>query len=204
MIITITCVLHGEKVKVLGENQALLANPTMSLKGMEATQALIERIRAVGPFDKVYASRLARANDTASVVCMGLNLDWETLKILGQYADRQDGKTVCYPGHEDEGYPKWQDHTKRLLTWIHDYYIRYLPLTTDGPDVIIDKPLAQHVLVFTHRVIIANLIGITQKISDLDRIKDIARGDKITQEQIYQFQYNMSDGSLINMSGKEY
>lgn len=190
MIINIHTVLHGDKIYVNTLNPRIVANPPMSEQGMIEVHEVVEEIHALKPFDFVIASRLARANDTASAICIPLDLDWKTEKLLGQHASLQNGKSVLYPGYEREYYPEWLQNVRTFLNNL-GLTFQYLWDNIKDEGEKTSSP-SNKVLLFTHRPIVAAMIMLAQKqmgTVDPEEIKKIARGKEISEHRLYHFTY---------------
>ncbi len=109
MSLKIVAVFHASKVVGLGGSlDAVAANPPMTIDGMEEIHKILPAIEAYGPFASMYCSRLARAGDAASVIATAFDMDYQTIKKLGQHAN-MDGKILrYYPGFEKDNFLTWQ------------------------------------------------------------------------------------------------
>lgn len=155
----IVAVVHGQKVEgLVGKPPEIAVNPTLTMAGMEKVHELVEEIRPFAPFAACYSSRLARALDTASVLCLAFDLDLQTMKDLGQYANKDGETVVFYPGHEKENYRTWQEEAGKAVKEISKQH------------AAIDT-----VLMVSHGPIIGGIIAYT---------KDIRTEDKATLRKI--------------------
>ena len=176
----IVAILHTEKVEGLLEKPVEIAvNPTLTVNGMEKIRSIAHTLWDLGPFDACYSSRLARALDAASVLCLAFDLDLQTLKDLGQYANK-DGDTIAYyPGHEKEGFEQWQKMAVRAIEEIHARHEE-----TDT------------VLAVSHGPVIAGLIAHTKNIRDKAGIKQILDNLRSEAQQYVVFEVN-GDGIKV-------
>ncbi len=194
MVIDIFAVLHGDKINTQSNDAKIVANPPMSEKGLIEVHDVIPAIAALRPFHFVFSSRLARANDTASAICIPLDLNWQTHELLGQHGSLQNGESVLYPGYEHESYPEWLENTEKFLSWIGKTGMRY-------------RTPSMKILIFTHRPIVACLLGIASRKSSIpddivpEDIMMIARGKEITQKRLYHFVLNTDTELLTHVNG---
>ena len=152
-------VFHAAKSEVPTDAPTeIRANPPATIKGMREVQELVEKLRKFAPFAALYASRLARATDTASILALAFDLDFSSLKELGQHASRSGNESVYYPGCEDETYATWRDGALKAIEQIRERHY--------------DKGT---VLVVSHRPIIASLMMASLGISNPDVIRKLAR-----------------------------
>lgn len=183
MVISIFCVLHGEKSYINCDDQRIVADPPMNEQGVIEVQDVIEQLRPLLRFDFVLSSRLARGNDTASAVCIPLHLDWKTEKLLGQHGNLQDGKSVLYHGYEHEIYPEWLENTRRFLTELgRTYECLWDSVQDEGEETVTPRGKT---LVFTHRPIVVCLLAlVATHMGNVipDKIKD--KGDRSRQRDL--------------------
>jgi broad specificity phosphatase PhoE len=173
----IVAVFHGEKRMRLGNYPPeIAANAPLTVKGMRQMQRLVEKLRPLGPFVAAYSSRPTRAVDSASVVCMALDLDFKTMKELGQHASGQKGKVIAYPGYENEWYADWQS---RAIEAVQEIARKH-----KEDDVV---------LVFTHRPIIAGLVCHTKGITDEGEIRKLALTPQFSRRGYVIFEVNKEE-----------
>ncbi|MFA5878509.1 MAG: histidine phosphatase family protein [Candidatus Staskawiczbacteria bacterium] len=173
-------VFHGDKVRVeKGLPIQTWVNPPLSTQGMAKILAMVPTIKALGPFEEMFSSRLARAVDTASVLALELGLDFRTLSSLGQYGNKDGDDVAYYPLHEADGYLTWQgDGVASLRTisaWRSDC----------------------NVLAISHRPIIGGLIAHTRGITDEAGIKAIVNDAAITEKGYVVFEVENGAITLI-------
>jgi broad specificity phosphatase PhoE len=162
--VKIVAVFHGAKVEGLkGKPAEIGANPPMTVDGMEKILQLIPAIRAEGPFDGAYCSRLARACDAASVLAIELNLNFQMVAELGQHGNKDGGNVIMYPGHEGED----------MVTWQSDGLAAIKKLWENGGH---DSTY----LVVSHRPIIAGLVGHAINAHTLDELNRIVSDPNLT------------------------
>ena len=205
MVINIYAVLHGDKIFVNTSEPRIIANPPMSEQGMIEVHDVLEDIRALLPFDYVISSRVARANDTASAICMALDLDWKTNRLIGQHASLQDGMSVKYPGYEYESYPEWVGNVREFLTQLgmkYEYmWEMYHNDNAEALDEVVNAPSSK-TLLFTHRPIVASMVRLAEAHMGTigpEKVKEYARGQEITEQRLYHFQYAPASNELIRV-----
>lgn len=158
----IVMVFHEKKVKMDdGLPVRTWVNPTLSVEGMTKVLDLVPVIGALGPFNAMFCSRLARALDTASVLALELDVDFETMPRLGQYGNKEGEKVQFYPGYEDDGYVDWQDDGFNALL------------------DIADQCKGGKALVISHRPVIGGIIAHVRGITDEAGIKAIVNDPSI-------------------------
>lgn len=169
----IVVVLHGEKAEGLFGHCSIeiAANPPVTPNGMEQILELVPAIKAEGPYDAMYVSRMSRALGSASVLALALDLDFETMALLGQHANKEGSEVFFYPGHEGEGYGTWQ---------------------RDGVAAI-DKILKRHgpnanILVVSHRPIVGGLIAHTRGVTTEKGIYQITGDLRLDKRDFVVFQ----------------
>ncbi|MFA4936757.1 MAG: hypothetical protein WC575_00470 [Patescibacteria group bacterium] len=150
---------------------------------MMQIQSIVPKIKELGPFDLAYSSRLCRGNDVNSILCMALNMDWRTSRLLGQHASRQSGKTYFYPQCEKEWYDYWQKNAILFVT----NNLRMSHLSQDMSGEV-------KVLIGTHRPIVAGLIGWARGVTNTEMLKGWARSEEMWKDLIHIFRYNPNAG----------
>lgn len=154
----IVLVFHGlPKANFTSPLPEVAANPTLNFEGMSRVHALVPAIRAAGPFDAIFSSRMARALDTASVLSMAFGLEIQTLKGLGQHANKEGDMVVRYPRHEHEDIGTWQ---REGIAAIEAIFFEYDPDET--------------VLAVSHRPVIAGIVCASRGVRDPEKIKALA------------------------------
>jgi broad specificity phosphatase PhoE len=168
----VTAVLHFDKAAgfIDSSSAELAANPGLSYKGFKDALSICQRLELLGPFDGMFVSRLARALDTASVLAMYLNMDFQTMFGLGQAGNKEGDKIVMYPGFENSCFTGWQNNALSSLEELalHGY---------------------GHVLIVSHRPIIWSLCAYAQGITTEEEISALVMKG-FSDESIYQFEYN--------------
>ncbi len=167
----VTTVLHFDKASgfINSESPELAANPSLSLKGFEQALDIAPKVKAYGPFEGMFTSRLARALDTASVLSLYLEMDFQTMFEFGQFGNKEGDKIVMYPGFEAYSYIGWQNSALSGL--------EYLELT--GYD---------NVLIISHRPIIGALYAYAQDIVNETGIKSVVNNG-LNNQCIFRFEY---------------
>lgn len=166
----ITAVLHFEKASgfIDSESAELAANPSLSYKGFQQALGAAQLIEALGPYDGMFSSRLARALDTASVLAMHLNMDFQTMAGLGQAGNKEGDKIVMYPGFENFSFLGWQKDALSVLE----------ELELNGYN---------NILIVSHRPIIGALIAYAQGITSEEEIAK--KVNNTGKESVFQFDY---------------
>ncbi len=160
MALRICAVFHSDKQSgAAGRPPAVAVNPPMTMTGMEAIDSLVAKIKNDPRlrdrlFDALYSSRLARALDAASVLALHFDLDIETVKELGQMANKEGNEVIKYPGHEDEDVASWQQDAMRAMRWIRE----------DRDD--------ETIIVVSHRPIIGGLVAWARGVVDNREVLD--------------------------------
>ncbi len=153
-MVRVIAIPHGDKVNGLaGESAEIIVNPTLTISGMRKIQALVTAIVRFGPFWRGYVSRFARALDTISVIALALDLDFETIRELGQYASKDGAEVVYYPGHETDDMQTWQGNGMFSLVQIEQR-----------------APEGSTVLVASHRPIIGGLLAHCRGLHDVESV----------------------------------
>lgn len=177
----IVAVLHTEKVEGLLEKPAEIAvNPTLTVNGMEKAHEFTKTLRLLGPFAGCYCSRLARTSDIASVFCLALDLDFQTMKGLGQYASKEGDTIVYYPGHEKESFHEWQQGAVQAVEEIYKKHVQ-----TDT------------VLLLAHGPTVAGLIGQARAIYSNDALKQIVRDLRSRDQKFVTFEMDNNGIRII-------
>lgn len=156
----IVAVFHGNKVTGLareGFSTEIVANTPVSPKGMDHIFSIVERIRAYAP-TALYCSRLARAAGSVSVLAIELDLDFRSMKALGQHGSKDGDDVFMYPGFDNERYADWQAGGVKALMEIAKNH---------APDDV--------VVVVTHKPVIGGLIAHTRGINDEDGVKAVVK-----------------------------
>ncbi|MEI6494602.1 MAG: hypothetical protein WCO03_00895 [bacterium] len=181
MGIKIVAVFHGAKVSgVTQYPTAVGANPPMTIEGMAKAQAdLVEKVRAHGPYVCGYTSRLARACDMMSVLATALDLDFVSMKGLGQHGNLDNGTVIMYPGCEDENYVSWQNNAMGAIQDIGDMH-----------------ECGDTILVVGHRPTLGALVALTQEITDIDGLKQVVNDPATVGEGFRVFEYHKHGGEL--------
>lgn len=168
----IVAVFHGQKVEGIADKPAEIAvNPTLTVAGMEKIQALVPKIRELGPYYGLYSSRLARALDTASVLALALDENIQTAKGLGQHANLDGGIKTYYPGHEGESFKQWQE---QALNALHEIWERI------GHEIGVTVRYDRNVLMVSHRPSIGGLVAAAKGISDEKGIESVVMDKSLT------------------------
>jgi hypothetical protein len=178
----IIAVFHQDKiVGVTGCKKSIGANPPMAIAGMEKIDALIPTLRELGPYNgMLFTSRMARAADAASVLAMEFDLDFRSIKGLGQAGNLDNGVVIPYPGYENDGPIEWQ---RDGLEAFADIY-----LMTDENDTA---------LAFSHRPIIGALVALCKGIVDANGINAIVQDKNLTKDGYVVFNY---DGVTLTLA----
>lgn len=181
----ITAVFHGPKANgVAGLPGQVASNPPLSLAGMENIHRLAQKWKtdSIFPkeFDGFYSSRMARATDTASVLANEWDMDFLTLRKLGQMANKEGDVIHYYPGCEEESLVTWQADAIDAITSICNRH---------GSD--------HHVLVVSHRPIIGGIIALSQGIqSDEVALDKVVSDPLIVAAGFVQFDVKVVGGAL--------
>lgn len=182
----IVMVFHGKKVEGfcgMSTQDAVSSNPTLSIAGMVQMQRLVdEKIRALGPFDAMFSSNMARALDTASVLSLALDMQFQTIKGLGQLGNLDRGNTIPYPGHENDGPTDWQDDGFGAISEIASR-LQYA-----------DK----NVLIVSHRPVIGALVALTRGITAAEKIQEVVNDPELTRDGYVVFDYTDCVFSLVS------
>jgi broad specificity phosphatase PhoE len=167
----ITAVLHFNKAQGFIDSEALelAANPSLSLQGFEEALEIAPTIKAMGPFDGMFTSRLARALDTSSVLAMYLDMDFQTIRELGQAGNKEGNKIIMYPGFEDYSFLGWQNNAISALKRLElaDY---------------------QNILIVSHRPIVGALHAFSKGITNESGIAHVVLSE-LGNEPIFKFEY---------------
>jgi broad specificity phosphatase PhoE len=171
----IVAVFHQDKVVgVKNCKQEIGANPPMTTAGMEKIDALIPALKKLGPYyPMLFTSRMSRAADAASVLAMELDLDFRSVKGLGQAGNLDEGVVIPYPGHENDGPIEWQEDGIDACAEINSF--------TGENDTA---------LAFSHRPIIGALIAACKGIFDANGINAIVQDKELTKNGFVVFNYN--------------
>lgn len=169
----IVAVFHADKNEegLADEPREIAANPNLTLRGMEKTHQLVESIRPFGPFTACYSSRLARALDTASILCLAFGLDLQTLEGFGQHANKVGDEIVYYPGHEEENFLFWQKEA--IAAFRH---------------IIARHKAEETILVVSHRPSLAGVVAWIEGIEDEEAIKRIANNPAFAEKGFIVFE----------------
>lgn len=155
----VLAVFHGEKVSGLVEAGfpcEVVANAPVTAGGMDQIFGLVKQIREYCPV-ALYCSRLARAAGSASVLAIELDLDFQSMKELGQHGSK-DGTLVCYyPGYEHESYVTWQLQGIRALSELYGHH------------------KADTIVIVSHKPVIGGLIAYTRGISDEEGVMAVVK-----------------------------
>jgi broad specificity phosphatase PhoE len=154
----VVAILHGKKAEqgITDKPAAIRSNPNLSVEGIVGVHALVEQVKAMGPYVALYSSRLARALDTASIFALALNMDIRTVKELGQHSSRDANGDCFYPGFEGETVIEWRDQAIKALLILNQRH--------SADDTV---------LVVSHRPSVGGLIAHTRGITDEPAIMDI-------------------------------
>lgn len=186
-MLKIVAAFHDKKVEGIIElPAAIAANPTLSITGMQNVQdKLLPKIQELGPFHAMFCSRMARALDTASVLAMAMDLDFDTIKGLGQAGNLDKNSegvptVVAYPGHEDDNALTWQSDAIEALQEIDEMM--------DGVGTI---------LIVSHRPVIGALVAYAQGITDITGIDAIVNSGDLVGNGYRTFQFEENELELI-------
>lgn len=174
-----------------GVIQEIGANPPMTVDGMQKILSLVPAIKAEGPFQGAYCSRLARAADAASVLALELDIDFQMLKELGQHGNKDGSNIIMYPGHDGEDMLTWQEDG---LTAVETIYSK--ELSSSGFSNMVRTPEFR-ILVVSHRPIIAGLVGAAQGVTDLDGLNKIVNDPTLTKKGFVVFNYDGRTLSIV-------
>lgn len=176
MKMKIVAVFHGAKVEgMAGRPTKIGANPPMTVDGMQKILALVPTIAAEGPYTSAYCSRLSRAMDAASILALELDMDFETMKDLGQHGNKDGSDVIMYPGNEGENMSDWQRQGGRAISKLFDLQ-------------------AKTVLIVSHRPIIAGLVAAARGVYDIDGLNAIVNDPALTKKGYVVFECD--DGKL--------
>ena len=154
----IVLVFHGlPKANFVSPLAEISANPTLTFEGMSKVHSLVPELRALGSFDALFSSRMARATDTASILSVVFDLENHTLKGLSLYANKEGDEVVYYPGHEGENFGTWR---KAGLAALETIFEACRPGET--------------ALAVSHRPVIAAIVCAAKGITDHKKIKALA------------------------------
>ncbi len=174
----IVAVFHDEKVSVGTDYpDEIRANPTMSVTGMGNILKRVSKIAAEGAFDAFYCSRVARALDTASVIALELDLDFKTMRELGQFANKDGDDVVFYPGHDEDNCVSWQQDGLNAFGQIaamHEHDAR--------------------VIVVSHRPILGGIVAHIRRIRDEVGIKAVVNEPTLVEDGYIVFE--VTDGGI--------
>jgi len=149
---------HQDKASGLGEFGDLVAsNPSLTPKGSVQSVELAKLVQNFVPFASCYCSRLARTAGTLSAVCLALDMDFQSIKELGQHASKDGDAIYTYPGFEGQAFVQWQEDGVRALRRIRSWH--------DEGDTV---------LVCSHRPVLAGVACHTRGITDASKIRELA------------------------------
>lgn len=170
----IVAVFHGEKARYAeGDLPEVAANPPMTEKGCEQIRQLIPALAEHGPFDALYCGRTRRVTDTASILSLALDLEFDAVRGLGQHANGGDGQpTVYYPGCERENFVRWQEMAIQAV----NYHM-------NG---------SENVLIASSRPIIGGLVAYSQNVTDEEGIAAVVRDKELTKKGFVVFEVTFS------------
>lgn len=156
----IIAIFHEEKTGGYGNYPPKIAcNPPLTTEGYLRTHNLPDKLRPYGPFAALICSRMCRTSQMVSVLALEFNLDFYSMRGLGQHASKEGEEVFSFPGYENEGYPEWQKNGVAAFQEIAERY---------GPD--------DTVLIVSHRPVIAGIACHAHGISDPNMIRALALG----------------------------
>lgn len=176
--VTIIAIFHKDKMDFQsGEHPPeILANTPLSLKGFLQTFCMVEKIRVLGPFSALFCSRQARTSAMASIFSVSFDIDFQSIKELGQYASgNQAGDEFFYPGHENETYRTSQENGVKAFQEIEK---------RGGPKV----------LVVSHRPIIAGVVCRCRGVFEEKRLEKAALDSNLASREFVVFK--VKDGVI--------
>lgn len=154
----IIAIFHEEKTGGYGNYPPKIAcNPPLTTEGYLRTHNLPDKLRPYGPFAALICSRMCRTSQMVSVLALEFNLDFCSMRGLGQHASKEGEEVFSFPGYEHEWYPEWQKNGVAAFQEIAERY---------GPD--------DAVVIISHRPVIAGVVRYTQGISDPKSIQALA------------------------------
>lgn len=171
--------------------KAIKANPPLTPKGMYDNHHLVNSFGSNLPFDGLYSSRMARALDIASQFSFALYLEIQTIDGLGQHSSEENGKTVYYPGYENEGPSQWLKGGLEAIQKIYNFHANF-------------PAKGKKVLVVSHRSIIGALIGHCRGTVDDKSISEIVNDPGLTTKGFVVFETEAigKDGAFkLNLIG---
>lgn len=185
----IIAVFHSDKVEGLdGLPPEIAANPPMTIEGMKKIHALVPVIKKEAPtIFHIYCSCLARALDAASIIALAYKCIFHVDESLGQYANKDGGTVIAYPGHEGEGYEEWQQSALSFLAYFDE----------DRKDKDVCPLEEIDIIVVSHRPIIGGLVAATLGITGADEIKTIVNDPKLTDGGYRVFEYDGKNLTLV-------
>ncbi len=182
----IIAIFHEVKKEGYADYPAEIAsNPPLTDEGYLRTHKLPDKLRHYGPFRALICSRMARTSQMASVLALAFNLDFYSMRGLGQHASKEGEKVFIYPGYQNEWYPEWQKNAVASFKEIAERY---------GPDGT--------VLIVSHRPVIAGVACHTQGISDPNMIRALALGKEFSKNGFVIFNVT-KDGEITLVSQDE-
>ncbi len=164
----IVAVFHSDKLDDQTSPTEVASNPPQSTSGQVKIHNLVPAIKAMGPYmSMAYCSRMARASCAASVLSLALDIDYQSMKELGQFGNLFKDGTVCmYPGHENDDEITWQRdaHKALIIIWAKV------------------KAVSWPILVISHRPIIGALVARARGITDKAGIKSVIMDPTLTKK----------------------
>lgn len=155
----VVCVFHPEVLEGLLEEYGMevAANPVPSPKGMKDISSLIPNLEKYGPYGGLYCSRLSRSSAAISPISIHYDLDFCSIKGLGQHAKKEGDKVLYLPGYEHEDFRVWQEEAVKAIL-----------------DIRHRHPEGGAVLILGHRPTIAGLWCHMKGINDPNEARRIA------------------------------